>query len=46
MLSIVDTKRNFDTAVRDLEAAVKRRLYGGLHIHDLQKALKSISPAE
>ena len=40
MLYIVETQKDFDTAVRDLEAAVKRNKYGVLHTHDVQKTLK------
>ncbi|MBI3077705.1 MAG: DUF302 domain-containing protein [Deltaproteobacteria bacterium] len=40
MLHIVDTAKDFDTAARDLEEAVKRNRYGVLHIHDLQKTLR------
>ena len=40
MLYIVETQKDFDTAVKDLEAAVKRHKYGVLHIHDVQKTLK------
>jgi len=40
MLYIVETQKDFDTAVKDLEAAVKRNKYGVLHVHDVQKTLK------
>ena len=40
MLYIIETTKDFETAVRDLEEAVKRHKYGVLHIHDLQKTLK------
>jgi uncharacterized protein (DUF302 family) len=40
MLYITETTKDFETAVRDLEEAVKRYKYGVLHIHDLQKTLK------
>ena len=40
MLYITETTKDFETAVKDLEAAVKRHQYGVLHIHDLQKTLK------
>ena len=40
MMYIVDTKKDVETAARDLEAAVKRNKFGVLHIHDLQKTLK------
>ncbi len=41
MLFIVETAKDFETAARDLEEAVKRRKYGVLHVHDLQTTLKS-----
>ena len=40
MMYIVDTKKDVETAARDLEEAVKRNKFGVLHIHDLQKTLK------
>jgi uncharacterized protein (DUF302 family) len=40
MLYITETTKDFETAVKDLEEAVKRHKYGVLHIHDLQKTLK------
>lgn len=40
MLYIVETKKEFEAAARDLEEAVKRNRYGVLHIHDIQKTLK------
>jgi uncharacterized protein (DUF302 family) len=40
MLYITETTKDFETAVRDLQEAVKRHNYGVLHIHDLQKTLK------
>jgi len=40
MLFIVETAKDFETAAKDLEEAVKRRHYGVLHIHDLQKTLQ------
>jgi len=40
MLYITETTKDFETAVRDLEEAVKRHKYGVLHVHDLQKTLK------
>jgi uncharacterized protein (DUF302 family) len=40
MLYITETTKDFETAVRDLEEAVKRRKYGVLLVHDLQKTLK------
>jgi len=40
MLYIVETKKDVETAARDLEEAVKRYKFGVLHVHDLQKTLK------
>ncbi len=40
MMYIVETKKEVDTAARDLEEAVKRNKFGVLHVHDLQKTLK------
>ena len=40
MLYIVETKKDVETAARDLEAAVRRNKFGVLHVHDLQKTLK------
>ncbi len=40
MLYIVESKKEVDTAARDLEEAVKRNKFGVLHVHDLQKTLK------
>jgi len=40
MLYITETKKDFETAVKDLEEAVKRNKYGVLHVHDVQKTLK------
>lgn len=40
MLYITETSKDFETAAKDLEEAVKRHKYGVLHIHDLQKTLK------
>lgn len=40
MLFIVDTTKDFDTAVRDSQVAAERRHYGVLHFHDLQKTSK------
>jgi uncharacterized protein (DUF302 family) len=40
MLYITETTKDFETAVRDLEEAVKHHKYGVLHVHDLQKTLK------
>jgi uncharacterized protein (DUF302 family) len=37
---VVETAKDLDTAVRDLEEAVKRNKFGVLHVHDLQKTLK------
>ena len=40
MLYITETGKDFETAAKHLEEAVKRHKYGVLHIHDLQKTLK------
>ncbi len=40
MLYITETTKDFETAAKDLEEAVKRHNYRVLHIHDLQKTLK------
>ena len=40
MLYVVETRKDVETAVRDLEEAVKRNKFGVLHVHDLQKTLK------
>lgn len=40
MLYVVETKKPFDVAVKDLEEAVKRNTFGVLHIHDLKGTLK------
>ncbi len=40
MLYVVETRKDVETAARDLEAAVKRNKFGVLHVHDLQKTLK------
>jgi len=40
MLYIVETRKDVETAARDLEAAVKRNKFGVLHVHDLQRTLK------
>jgi uncharacterized protein (DUF302 family) len=40
MLHIVETAKDVETAVRDLEAAVARHRFGVLHIHDLQAKLR------
>ena len=41
MLYIVETKKDVETAARDLEEAVKRNKFGVLHVHDLQATLKA-----
>ena len=41
MLYITETSQDFETAVKDLEEAVKRHKYGVLHIHDVQQTLKA-----
>lgn len=48
MYHIVETKKSFEQAATDLEAAVKRNEFGVLHIHDLGNTLrgKGISFAE
>jgi uncharacterized protein (DUF302 family) len=40
MLYVRETRKDVETAARDLEAAVKRNKFGVLHVHDLQKTLK------
>jgi uncharacterized protein (DUF302 family) len=40
MLYVVETRKDVETAARDLEEAVKRNKFGVLHVHDLQKTLK------
>lgn len=40
MLYVVETKKSFDVAVKDLEDAVRRNRFGVLHIHDLKGTLK------
>jgi len=40
MLYVVETRKPFDVAVKDLEEAVKRNKFGVLHIHDLKGTLK------
>jgi uncharacterized protein (DUF302 family) len=40
MLYVTDTRKDVETATRDLEEAVKRNKFGVLHVHDLQKTLK------
>ncbi len=39
MLYVVETKKPFDVAVKDLEEAVKRNRFGVLHVHDLKGTL-------
>lgn len=39
MLYVVETAKDFERAVKDLEAAVKRHGFGVLHTHDLKKTL-------
>lgn len=38
---IVDSGKPFETAVADLDAAVKRNQFGVLHVHDLGATLRS-----
>jgi uncharacterized protein (DUF302 family) len=40
MLHIVETKKDVETAARDLEEAVKRNKFGVLHVHNLKQTLK------
>ena len=40
MYYIVETRKSFDQAAADLEAAVKRNGYGVLHVHDLGTTLR------
>lgn len=40
MLYITETTKDFETAVKDLEEAVKRHKFGILHVHDLKQTLK------
>ena len=40
MYYIVETKKSFDQAAIDLEAAVKRNGFGVLHVHDLGGTLR------
>ncbi len=40
MLYIVETKKDVETAARDLEEAVKRNKFGVLHVHNLKQTLK------
>lgn len=39
MLYVVETAKDFEAAVKDLEEAVKRHHFGILHVHDLKKTL-------
>jgi uncharacterized protein (DUF302 family) len=41
MYYIVESSKNFELAVTDLEAAVMHHEFGVLHIHDLGKTLRS-----
>ena len=41
MYYIAETDKTFDTAVNDLELAVKNNGFGVLHIHDLGNTLRS-----
>lgn len=41
MYYIVDSKKSFEQAATDLEAAVQRNQFGVLHIHDLGNTLRS-----
>ena len=41
MYHIVETKKSFEQAATDLEAAVKRNEFGVLHIHDLGTTMRS-----
>ena len=41
MYYIVDTKKSFEQAATDLEAAVIRNGFGVLHVHDLGATLRS-----
>lgn len=41
MLYITETRKDFETAVKDLEEAVKRNKYGVLHTHDVQTTLRA-----
>ncbi len=40
MLYVVETNKDVETAVRDLEEAVRRNKFGVLHVHNLQHTLK------
>lgn len=41
MYYTVDTRKSFDQACSDLDAAVKRHGFGVLHVHDLGNTLRS-----
>ncbi len=41
MYYIVPTEKSVDTAARDLDAAVKKRGFGVLHVYDLKQTLAS-----
>ena len=41
MYYIVDTKKSFEQAAKDLDIAVKSNGFGVLHIHDLGETLRS-----
>ncbi|MGA9335601.1 MAG: DUF302 domain-containing protein [Rudaea sp.] len=41
MYYIVETKKAFEQAAADLDAAVKRHRFGVLHVHDLGATLRS-----
>lgn len=41
MYYIVETRKTFDQATTDLDAAVKRHEFGVLHVHDLGATLRS-----
>ncbi len=40
MLYVVESKKDVETAARDLEEAVKRNKFGVLHVHNLKQTLK------
>lgn len=40
MYHIVDSKKSFETAAADLDAAVKNNGFGVLHVHDLGETLR------
>ncbi|MBI5017921.1 MAG: DUF302 domain-containing protein [Deltaproteobacteria bacterium] len=40
MLFVTDSKKDVDTAARDVEEAVKRNGFGVLHVYDLQEKLR------